>query len=1690
MTRVTPRRNQHIEALEAELALLREQMERTRYTQDLLYSMILACRGSTDFHTVFTKIYHELNAIFVIDSGCIALCDPDHPQRFRAALTIVANQFQYAEDVPQDGLTRRLVQLHAPMLFQNLPEDLLRYDYLAAPEIRAAANPTSRSWLGVPLLLGADVVGVIVLQSYQPGEYNELDRELLQRLGNIVAVALENVRLDQHQRELSAALATRAADRSQELTTLNALAAELVLDHPLPVLLDRALGLLLALLQIQAGAVRLLEPPGLIPVDPSQHNLVLVAQRGFPTDFAQQATSIPLIGFPAGRVVIENRSLVINRGLRELPGQHPSPPFESLLSVPLRIGDRILGTLSLVDPQPQAFHQDQIDLAQAIGNQIAIAIENARLFADRERQIAELQAISRIGQAAGTSQDLPTLLRKVYLALRRFIPLDAFSMIIYDPERALVIEGVSIDEGQEYSYLGNQPPPPDSLTAWLIRNRRPLHLRDVAAQLPDYPELRLHIVGVDKPAAAWLGVPLFDRDEQIIGTIAVQGYKPHAFDQRDEVFMVNVARQVALHVQNVRLLTQRERQIRELNAIGQIGKLVSASYDLDEMIWKIHTILHETTHAQMFYLVICEAGSRVMSNAIFIKNGERIDIAWQGNAVPPGSLTEWILSQRQHLLFSDLKNQAAELTTLGVTPQAFGSEITARSWVGVPLLVQAGAAVGVLALQDQRPNQYDEQTVEFLNQLASHLSLAVQKVRLFEDRERQVQTNVQLVAEARTHAATAELQAQKMELVYRISSLLSSRLDRQEILDLAAQELVRLFWADHIGIMLFDDDTTVGTVVAEYPIGNGIGVRVPLVNNPIMEEFFDSGRPVCIESTETDPRAAVSREVFRQLGIVSLMILPMASRGRLIGSIGLDSYEARVFTNEEQELLMTIATAVATAAENARLFAEAQSHAEAARRRAHEMELVYRIASVLSSRIDQQEILDLASQELVHLFWADHTGTVLFDADQVWGTVVAEYPPRGALGIRVRLNDNLLIEELVRTRRPICMTDVESDPHAEVSREAFRQLGIVSIIIVPLISRDRVIGSISLDSFRPRVFSNEEQELFLTVAASIATSVENARLFAATQEHAIASERHAQRMALVNRMALVLSSHLDLQEILDLAVNEVVNLFRTDHTRIVLFDDDGQWGTVFAERPDNGARGMRVPVADSPLEQEVMTTRRPVSIAAVATDSRTEHIRAELQQMGVISMMIVPLVSRGRVIGSLGLDSLRETRVFAAEEQELLLTVGTAIAAAVENARLFAAEQEARRTADTLREVARVLTSSFNPAEVLQLILRELQHVVRFDTASIMLRDGQMLRLAAFRGDENAPRKLHRTLFKLDQQLGAGMVLSRREPLVIADTSISPDWSNANETPHVRSWLGVPLLSRGEVLGVLNINAQDTNRFTPRDMEAALAFASQAAVALENARLYQESVTRVEQELEIARRIQSNLFPRSLPLLAGFTLDARCIPARETGGDFYDVINLRDQRVAIMVGDVSGKSIPAAMLMAVARSITRSEARDHEVPQVVMCETNRWIVRDVPRRTFVALAYATLDLARRHLALSNAGQLAPILRRQDGQVTYLEPPGPLLPLGTIPNIAYDALELTLEPGDLLVFHTDGIVEAHNEQDELFGFERLEALVRDYGHLAPTQFIDRVMQAVRMFAGQTPQHDDITLVVIRVDAEGK
>jgi sigma-B regulation protein RsbU (phosphoserine phosphatase) len=259
-------------------------------------------------------------------------------------------------------------------------------------------------------------------------------------------------------------------------------------------------------------------------------------------------------------------------------------------------------------------------------------------------------------------------------------------------------------------------------------------------------------------------------------------------------------------------------------------------------------------------------------------------------------------------------------------------------------------------------------------------------------------------------------------------------------------------------------------------------------------------------------------------------------------------------------------------------------------------------------------------------------------------------------------------------------------------------------------------------------------------------------------------------------------------------------------------------------------------------------------------------------------------------------------------------------------------------------------------------------------------------------------------------------------------------------------------------------------------------------------KLYQERAQqeRIQRELEIARNVQQAIFPPRLPEATGLEIAAVCRPHRETSGDFYDLVELGDGQLGIVVGDVSGKSIPAAMLMVAAQSIIRAEAYNYDSPAQVLNQTNTILHHNIPRGMFAAASYARFDTGSQELVWANAGQVYPFLIHRLPQPDigvfprYLETSGDALPLGMQASQRYVDHQLKLMPGDTVLFYTDGVVEAMNSAQELYGFERLETLVRTSDRdLTPEALIEAVLTDVTAFVGPAEQHDDITLVAIKI-----
>ena len=298
--------------------------------------------------------------------------------------------------------------------------------------------------------------------------------------------------------------------------------------------------------------------------------------------------------------------------------------------------------------------------------------------------------------------------------------------------------------------------------------------------------------------------------------------------------------------------------------------------------------------------------------------------------------------------------------------------------------------------------------------------------------------------------------------------------------------------------------------------------------------------------------------------------------------------------------------------------------------------------------------------------------------------------------------------------------------------------------------------------------------------------------------------------------------------------------------------------------------------------------------------------------------------------------------------------------------------------------------------------------------------------------------------------------------------------------------LVVPLVSQGELIGLLNLGPRRSEQeYSADDRKLLNDLAGHAAPAVRVAQLVREQEAevrqreRIEQELRVAQLIQQQFLPQELPDLPGWQVGAYYGPAREVGGDFYDFIRLPDDQVGIVVGDVTDKGVPAALVMATTHSILRAEAPRLIAPSAVLTRANELLVDEMPAHMFVTCLYAVLNPATGQLRYANAGHNVPYVSTEAG-VTELRATG--MPLGLLPGMEYEEKEATLAPGEIVLLHSDGLAEAHNTDREMFGFPRVAALT---GEASDGEvLIDRLLKELQEFTGPgLEQEDDITLVTL-------
>jgi len=581
----------------------------------------------------------------------------------------------------------------------------------------------------------------------------------------------------------------------------------------------------------------------------------------------------------------------------------------------------------------------------------------------------------------------------------------------------------------------------------------------------------------------------------------------------------------------------------------------------------------------------------------------------------------------------------------------------------------------------------------------------------------------------------------------------------------------------------------------------------------------------------------------------------------------------------------------------------------------------------------------------------------------------------------------------------------------------------------------------------------------------------------------------AELLAILAELAREVSSVLDLDALLEkipILISQLTNF--TVFSVYLLNEEREELSIAYAVGyPEEIVKHFTLQVGQGTVGTAV-AEQRPVLLNDVDSDPRYLAVVP-----GAKSQLAVPLRNKGQVIGALNLLSDR-IGAFTERDEWILRQFGAHVAQAITTARLFESEREYAETLETLAEIGREMSAILDPDELLTRLAHLIKRVIDYRIFGIALLDEETqtleMKVAIKYGDD--PRAMNPV--KLGEGL-VGYAALHKEVVLVADVTKDPRYIQA--VPGVRSELVVPLLLKDRCIGVFDLESPDRDAFNKKHVKLLTLLASEAAVAIENARLYESiraNEARFEKELRLAQRVQMALLPQELPKrLRGVDVAWHFDPARELGGDICDFLSPEANALVVVLGDVSGKGVPAALYgaaigeMVRGRTFRRRLEKSQSTPASVLAGMNRILHERNLEEYYCTLCYAMFEFKKQIVTFANSGLPFPV-KCSDGRAVQIDMPG--VPLGSFGSSQYEDFQVPLAAGDVFVLCSDGIFEAFDEAGQEFGAHRVIDVV-ERSHLKPAkEIVGELFAAVQHFCGDAPQSDDRTVVVVKINQLGK
>ncbi len=1357
----------------------------------------------------------------------------------------------------ESGLTATVIRNRAPVLIRS--EDEMRA--AGAIDIGGAF---SQSWLGVPILAGEELIGVLAMESPEPNAFDEGDVRLVSTLAASTGAALRNARLFDETSRLLA----ETEQRNAELAVINEIGEALAKQLDFQAIIDAVGERVMSIFQVDTGFLGL------------YHEASETLSMEYAIDVGERYRDLPpaALNLLTGPVIRSRRPVRLGTAAE---AEELSPIIigtdvaESWLGVPILAGDRVLGMIAIERRPKHAFSEADERLLATIAANVGVALENARLFdetksllAQTEQRASELAIINEIGAALSEQLEFEAIVDLVGERLDAMFKTESLFIGLFDEPTNMISFPYEVDSGKRVH--GDPIEFGQGLSSLVLREKRPLRFATQAEQADQGGFMGTYVDAnpdEHEQNESWLGVPIMS-GRKAIGLVVLGELEPNHFTEADERLVATIAANLGVALENARLfdetrslLAQTEQRNAELAVVNEISAALSKQLDFNAIIEAVGIKLGEVLGSQDMSIGIVDEKAGLIRTPYFTEDGVR-DFDVEPLELGKG-LSSRILATGQSIRIGSQEDaQGLGAVFVGDVDAEFK-----QSFLGVPI-PSGDRFMGVLSVAKLERNAFSERDEQLVSTVAASMGVALENARLFGETKR-------LLTET-------EQRASELSIINEIGAALAEQLDFAAIVDLVGDRLVAMFRAQSFRIALYDRATNM--IDSSYEIVDGRRVHSDAFafGPGLTSQVLSSKKPLRLgtftEQSELGgflPTYVEDDDLSDDVDESWLGVPIMAGR-EAIGVVVISDPAPNKFSEADERLVATIAASMGVALENARLFDETKRLLSETNERAAELAIINSVQQGLAAKLDMQSMFELVGEKIAEIFDAPTMSILTFDTEREETT--------NRFGLERGVRDEAtyttpmspFARHLIETGEPIV---VNRDIHGWLDEHGLtvRVIGDdpKSMVFAPLVLNGQVAGAISLQNLdREDAFNESDFRLLTTLAASLSVALENARLFDETQRLLTETNERAAELAIINSVQEGLASQLDMRAMYDLVGDKIGEIFDAQVVVIISYDTASDIAHYHYMR-ERGERFGPVDELIDELSKQVIATRQPVRIADLGEWERDNGIHIPIVQgEPTKSLLLVPLLAGSEVVGAVSIQNVDHVDAFNEGDLRLLVTLGSSLSVALENARLF--DETQRLLTETNERAAELaIINSVQEGLAAKLEMQSMYELVGDKIREIF--DAQVVVVSLFDTEAQTATYpyVHERGARLEpteSPLGIGdrLLIDTGETVLINDLAAWEAETGLElpviEGEAVKSIVAVPLLVDGSVYGALALqNIDRTNAFSDSDVRLLTTLTSSLSVALENARLFAETQRLLQEtneraaELAIINSVQEGL---------------------------------------------------------------------------------------------------------------------------------------------------------------------------------------------------------------------------------------